>query len=440
MDRDAHPTSASVSPSLTEVVPPFEWSAVRKVGFVGGGLLAGAAVLGLVATATEVPSAVHTVRLFLVLVGAITAGAAVSMRPDLWQSWAIGTGAAVLAILGTPAHWDSFRLLFGVMAVIALTWAVFRAAPERYRLPAVAALVVFHFSGIFSATTTPPPTPWVTEQVFTRVYNPYLQFLYLRNAYHFYSPEPGPASVLVFLLKTEVGTDPATKEKQYTTKWVVVPKRPADVKDPLGLTYYRRLSLTEQVARASPVLRANSAEAREMVPRRRAIAHVIPFSPYDEPEMQYQLPNPEVARFIIPSYASHVVLEHTPDKETAAKTTVKVYRLRHNTMTVDEFINWRKQPNANTNPYHPTWYRPYFLGEFDARGNLRDPQEPMLYWLVPILPRLGGVPPGETTKRPFIDYMTFHALGPEGLGPETTVDELGEPRFKDRVFDWNQLR
>ena len=47
-------------------------------------------------------------------------------------------------------------------------------------------------------------------QAFNRVYNPYLQFIYQRNAYHFYSPDPGPASVLVFLLKTETGTDPVT--------------------------------------------------------------------------------------------------------------------------------------------------------------------------------------------------------------------------------------
>src|SRR5262245_46124161 len=107
MDRDAHPPT-----SLAEVVPPFEWSAVRQVGFSGATLLACAAVLGLVATATDVPSAVHTARLLLVLVGSITVGAAVSMRPDLWQAWAIGTGGAVLALVGTPAHWDSFRLLF----------------------------------------------------------------------------------------------------------------------------------------------------------------------------------------------------------------------------------------------------------------------------------------------------------------------------------------
>ncbi|MBN9119709.1 MAG: hypothetical protein J0I06_11225 [Planctomycetes bacterium] len=440
MDRDAHPATPADAAALAEVVPPFEWSAVRKVGLVGAGLLAAAAALGLVATAIDAPPTwpLHTVRLFLVLVGAITVGAAVSMRPDLWRSWAVGGGSALLAIAGTPAHWDSFRLLFGVMAAIALTWAVLRAAPAQYRLPALSALILFHFAGIFFATTTPPATPWVTEQAFVRVYNPYLQFLYLRNAYHFYSPQPGPASILVFLLKTETGTDPATGEKQYATKWIALPKRPADVKDPLGLTYYRRLSLTEQVSRGSPGLRANSFEKAEMLPRR--VQAPIPLHPYDEQDMQYQLPNPEVARFIIPSYASHVILEYTPDKETAGKTTVKAYRLQHNTMGVEEFINWRKRPEAITNPYHPTTYRPYFLGEFDAFGTLVNPQEPMLYWLVPILPRPGGVPPGETTKRPFLDYMSFHALGPDVLGPDTTVDELGDPKFKDRAFDWNQLR
>lgn len=439
MDRDAHPTPASALPSLAEVVPPFEWPAVRQVAISGATLLATAAVLGLIATAIDAPttSSIHLIRVLLVLVGAIAAGAAVSMRPDLWQSWAVGTGSALLAIVGTPAHWDSFRLLFGVMAVIALAWTVLRAAPAKYRLPALSVVILFHFSGIFFATTTPPATPWVTEQAFVRVYNPYLQFLYLRNAYHFYSPQPGPASVLVFLVKTDITPD-SGGEKQYKYEWVVMPTRPADVKDPLGLTYYRRLSLTEQLSRGSPGLRANSYEALEMRPRRAQVP--IPLHPYDEQESQYQLPNPDVARYLLPSYASHVILDHTPDVKTAARTTVKVYRMQHNTMSVEEFINWEKRRGMITNPYHPTTYRPIFLGEFDARGTLINPQEPMLYWLVPILPRPGGVPPGEKNRREFLDYMSFHALGPDGLGSETTVDDLGDPKFKGRVFDWNQLR
>jgi hypothetical protein len=412
---------------------------VRKVGIGAIALIACAAALGAVAFAldgTTVPTPHwwgHTVRLFLVLFGAVAAGAAVSMRPDLWQAWGLGAGAAALAVVGTPAHWDSFRLLFGAMAAVALVWAALRAGPSRYRLPVLSALLLFHFSGIFFATTTPPATPWVTEQAFIRVYNPYLQFVYLRNAYHFYSPEPGPASILVFLLKTETGTD-AQGRKQYATRWIVVPKRPGDVRDPLGLTYYRRLSITEQVARSVPYgLATHPYERLDLIARRRQVPIPSPRTD-DEFLMQYRLPQPEVARYVIPSYASHVILEHTTAEE-AKKTTVKMYRLEHSTMGVDEFTNWRKLPDANTNPYHPMMFRPYFLGEFNARGDLLNPQEPMLYWLIPILNR-PGVTANTPNRRAFIDFLSIHALDPLNL----SIDEVDDARFKDRVFDWNQLR
>lgn len=441
MDRDAALPVPSDPTALAEVVPPYEWNFVRKVGFVGVGLLAIAAAIGLTATALEAgpewPG--NGVRLFLVLFGAIITGAAVSMRPDMWQAWGLGTLATILGYIGIPMHWDSFRILAAGMFVVAVTWTVFRAASPQYRLPALSAVVLFHFTGIFLATTTPLTTPWVTEQAFIRVYNPYLQFLYLRNAYHFYSPQPGPASVLAFLLKTEIGTDPKTGEKQYETRWVVLPRRPADLKDPLGLTYYRYLAVTEQVARATPALRSNTFESREMRKRRELVSIAIPPHPSDELDFQYQLLQPEVARYVVPSYASHVILENTPNKEVAAKTTVKMYRLQHNTMGVEEFINWRKRKEIISDPYHPTTYRPFFLGEFDARGNLVNPQDPMLYWLVPITPRPGGLPV-DAKKRNFLDYMSFHALGPENLGHTTTVDDLGDPRFEGRVFNWNQLR
>jgi hypothetical protein len=442
MDRGANALAPSDTAGV-EVVPPVEWPTVRKIGLAGAGLLTVAAALGLVASALAdpAPAALQTARLLCVLVGSITVGAAVSMRPDMWQVWALGAGAAVLAVVGTPAHWDSFRLLFGVLAAVAGAWAVVLAAPPKYRLPAASALLLFHFTGIALATTTPPsgqyPAPWVTEQAFVRIFNPYLQFVYMRNAYHFYSPQPGAASVLVFLLKTETGTDPATGEKQYKTQWVVLPKRPGDVKDPLGLTYYRRLSLTEQLARGSPGLRAATFERSEMYQRRMIVAgpNAIPIHPTDDIEIQYQLPQPEVARFVLPSYASHVILEHTPDKATAAKTTVKVYRVQHNTMLVEEFTNSRNRPGAVTNPYSPLTYRPFFLGEFYADGTMVNPQEPMLYWLVPILPRTEGVPPG-STKRDYIDCMSIHALDTLNL----STNDVDDPRFKDRVFDWNQLR
>lgn len=442
MDRDATPAAAGA-----EVVPPFEFGSVRRIALVGLGPLACAAALGLVATAVGAPPAfLVPVRVLLVGAGALAVGAAVSMRPDLWRAWAFGAAGGALAVAGLPEQWDSFRMLFGVIAAVALAGTLLLLAPPAYRLPLISAWVLFHFSGIFFATTTPPSTPWVTEQAFIRVYNPYLQFVYMRNAYHFYSPEPGPASLLVFMLKTETGTD-ARGQKQYKTQWVVLPKRPNDVKDPLGLTYYRRLSITEQLARATPglILSTNASEKNEMLPRRQAVAHLIPMHPTDEPAAQYRLPQPEVARFVLPSYASHVILEHT-DRAEAGKTTVKVYRLEHRTMSVEEFANPRNRTGATTNPFDPITYRPYFLGEFgfvadpekpgSTRIELLNPQEPMLYWLVPIAPRPGGVPPGDPNKRPFIDFMSIHALDPLDLN----ASDVDDPKHRDRVFDWSQLR
>ncbi|MDY3553457.1 hypothetical protein R5W24_002559 [Gemmata sp. JC717] len=437
MDRDA-------APGAEEVVPSFEWRLVRRAGLAGLGLTTAAAVLGLVATAAAPPpAALSTARLLLAFAGTLTAGAALSMRPDLWRAWAVGGGAAALAVAGVPEHWDSFRLLFGVLAAVGLAGAATLAAPARYRLPVVSGWLLFHFTGIFFATTTPPSTPWLTEQMFIRVYNPYLQFIYMRNAYHFYSPEPGPASVLVFVLKTETGTD-AQGRPQYDTQWVVLPKRPDDVKDPLGLTYYRRLSITEQLARVTPGLLSNVAERSEMLPRRQAVAHLIPMNPSEEPLSQYRLPQPEVARYVLPSYASHVILEHAPPG-LAGKTTVKIYRVEHRTMNVEEFANPRHRPGS-TSPYDPTTYRPYFLGEFGyvadtekpgaARIELLNPQEPLLYWLVPIVPRPGGVPPGDPHKRPFIDFMSIHALDTLDLN----AGDVDDPKHRNKVFDWNQLR
>ncbi|MCI0702827.1 MAG: hypothetical protein L0241_17235 [Planctomycetia bacterium] len=424
MDRDA--SLSDSSRPLPEVIPPAEWPTVRKVAVVGLGLVAVAAGLGLVATVIgdKAPWPIHTARLFLVLIGTITVGSAISMRSDLWQVWALGSATALLAIAGAPAHWDSFRLLFGAMAAIAIAWTLAQLAPPKYRLPALSALVLFHFTGIFLATTSPPTTPWVTEQAFIRVFNPYLQFIYLRNAYHFYSPEPGPASVLVCLLKTETGSDPVTGEKQYKTQWIVLPKRPADIKDPLGLTYYRRLSLTEQVARAYPALEsgADTFEKRELLTRRRNT--VIPLHLQMAHTRQYRLPQPEVARYVLPSYASHVILEYVPTEE-LSKTTVKVYRLEHSTLQVEQFVK-------NADPWSPKMYLPFFLGEFDAHGNLVNPQEPLLYWLLPILER--RVAPGDRNKKDYIDYLSVHAL-------EWSPDEVLKADEKaGKVFNWSQLR
>lgn len=428
MERDAAPLApppSALDPS--SAVPPVAWETVRKVGVAGAGLTAAAAVLGIAVAAIgdSAPWPLATARLALVFVGAVAAGLAVSWRPDLWQAWAIGAATALFAVFGTPAHWDSFRLLFAVLTVVAAAGTGIAALTPGWRLTAISGLMVFHFAGIFMAATSPPPTPWLTEQLFQRVFNPYLQFVYLRNAYHFYSPEPGPASLVCCLLKTETGEEAVadgTTRKKYEYQWLILPRRPADVRDPLGLTYYRRLSVTEQVARVYPGFQMG-AEGREKTEVwQRRIAGGIPLVAVtaeqgDQPGTQYRIPNPEIQRYVIPSYAQHVIMANTPDAKTAGQTTVKMYRLEHRTLDAGQFTGVTQPGGRHVDPYYPTTYRPYFLGEFGFRPDpahpgsthieLLNPQEPMLYWLVPVLPREPA--PHDPEKKAYTDYLSQHA-------------------------------
>jgi len=439
MDRDA-PLASPTSPA--DAVPLYDARASRNIAFIGLGLCGAAVLLGVVAAFGGDSTPLNSMRVALVFIGMVTTGAAISMRPDLWWMWGLGVAASTLGFFGLSPDWDSFHALLLVMAGVSVFAMLLRLSSLRWRIVIISAMLMFHFVGIFSAVTSPPTSPWLTDQAFTRVYNPYLQFIYMRNAYHFYSPEPGPASILAFLLKTETGTDPTTGRARYKTEWIVMPRKPIDVRDPLGLSYYRRLSLTEQLARGNAGLampndqfektdvwyRRNSrtpdAASRRELDRSEAIQ--IPFHPTEVPTIrQYKLPNADVARFILPSYASHVILDFTPDKEAAAKTTVKVYRLEHQALPVDQF-------RLGLNPFHPGTYRPYFLGEYDARGNLLNPQEDFLYWMLPVVPRTPG--PGDPNKKGYIDYMSVHATG---MKPE---EVLAADEKDGQVFDWNQLR
>ena len=438
MDRDASSPNLPATPA--DAVPPISPESVRMTSLAGTGLVGIAALLGLVASVVgEVPSVLHTSRLFLVLIGTITIGSAISMRPDLWWAWGFGAVGALLAWGGLPGHWDSYRLVCCVLFGVAATGTALCLMPPTWKLGIVSASMLFHFSGIFMATTAPStgslPAPWITTQSFNRIYDPYLQFIYQRNAYHFYSPDPGPASVLVFLLKTETGIDPDTGAKQYKTDWVVIPKRPDDVRDPLGLSYYRRLSLTEQLARGNLGLFVpEQFEKQEMTTRRAAKQGVIPFHPVLNVGFQYKLPYPTVARFLIPSYASHIIVKHTPNKEVAAKTTVKLYRLEHQTMLPKEFAE-PLPTGGYVDPYHPSTYRPYFLGEYDARGTLINPQEDLLYWLLPVIQRTPAPnDPDDRFKKTFDDYMSVHAL-------DLSLEEVRKAdESKGPVFNWSQLR
>jgi hypothetical protein len=167
-----------------------------------------------------------------------------------------------------------------------------------------------------------------------------------------------------------------------------------------------------------------------MYARRNSMIFRIPYHPTDPQLIQYRLPNSDISRYVLPSYASHVIVWHTPDKETAAKTTVKVYRLEHRDLTADRLA-------AGDPPYHPGTYRPFFLGEFDAHGNLTDPREVFLYWMLPIIPTQSQPLPdfeGNPFKKNYYDYLSVHALD---MSPE----EVLKANVDDgKVFNWSQLR
>jgi hypothetical protein len=256
----------------------------------------------------------------------------------------------------------------------------------------------------------------VALQFSTRVFMPYMQFGYLGNAYHFYSPEPGPASHLFFLIYYERDEiDPATNKPKIEAGWETIPRRPEQVKDPLGVSYYRRLALTELVAGTIPdYMTPASFEKSDAYKRRtdvdRGLVTGYPKIPIpgppeaDPPYLQYRVPQVDKSRYLLPSYARHILTEYSRPGWTAVR--VKIYRLEHRILPPQDYDKRSTGTGQALEPYHPTTYKPFFLGEFDRGGNLVDPQDPMLYWLVPILPKRPA--PGSDDKD-YVDYMSKHA-------------------------------
>jgi hypothetical protein len=105
-----------------------------------------------------------------------------------------------------------------------------------------------------------------------------------------------------------------------------------------------------------------------------------------------------------------------------------MYRMEHRDLPPDQF-------SKGHSPYHPGTYRPFFLGEFNAFGHLMNPQEELLYWMLPVLPRQPGLDNRKDPfKKDYLDYLSVHALE---LSPE---EVLAANENDGRVFNWSQLR
>jgi len=241
----------------------------------------------------------------------------------------------------------------------------------------VSLLAVVHFSGIASAfLSVPPPgrdASWLAQGVWTML-QPYLQFCYLTNAYRFYSPEPGPPSLLWFHIDYADGS----------SRWLKLPTRELHRPDPLGQEYTRRLSIAESVSQLDQ-MQVLSDEVR----RRRLVAgqhHDIPLlnmqqqtvSEIPSVDLQWRKPN-DASRKLLGEFARFVAANYPSEKDlTSPVTGIKIYRVVH------RILEPRELADPSSDAVDPTTYWPYYQGDFDRDGKLKDADDPYLYWLLPI--------------------------------------------------------
>jgi len=319
-------------------------------------------------------------------------------------------GALAAFLISERLHqttWDSAALLFRIGTVVSAVGAVIVLLPAVGRRIVISLVILFHFGGILTAVTAVNPSPWLSTQIWTTVYRPYLYFLWLNNAYHFYSPEPGPANLMWFCIEYEPDPD---GRKNF--RWILIPDlekghpvNPDGSRIWSGTEYTRRLSLAEYTGTGSVI-------PPDLYDRlaRRLIAgqnQDIPlFSPYELPyEKQYREPQ-DIAKRWVQTYVRHVA--HTykhenKNKRDRAVKSVKFYRVIHQYVDPGKF-------DAGLDPKDSKLYWPFYYGEFDSDGNMKkeceerfvdldtgryrvERHDPFLYWLIPI------------------DYVARHAQG-----------------------------
>jgi hypothetical protein len=323
-------------------------------------------------------------------------------------------------------------LALAVFAVIGGMAAAIMLLPSWGRRVAVSVLIVLHFGGIVTAVTS-ADNGWLPNQLWNLFYRPYLQFMYLNNAYHFYAPEPGPAPLLWFCI--EYQEDPIGFRN---FRWVKVPTidkdgehlRPDGSRLWPNLEFTRRLSLAESANYPGPPIHPLAFQALAVLRDREADKRglprlaTIPMSA----EQQYRPPNLIASKWLA-MYVRHVA--HTfpheikPHLEVVG---VKAYRVIH--QIIDP-----KLLTEGVEPDDPELYKPFYMGEYDKDGQLKPStltiewdekegqwiptRDPLLYWYIPIM-RPDVSPPPAGYGQPFrvmipperkkvVNYVYIHA-------------------------------
>ncbi|HEY7329160.1 MAG TPA: hypothetical protein VH592_16070 [Gemmataceae bacterium] len=356
--------------------------------------------------------------------GLLVAGIAVARRLQT-TSWeledrvesaavlAVSAIVALLTYLDIYAKWDSAELFVRVFMIVAVVGAFIVMLPRTGRRIAALAFVLFHFCGILTAVTSVPPRqdqpPWISMMIWSKFYRYYLFFTHFTNAYHFYSPDPGPATLLWFHVEYEDGN----------ARWIKIPNRE---ESPVGLHHQRMLAAAESAGTqpTPPLIRRElidlyeqkaprpyevlpgipHASGEEILKRRREGAETHKFVDPDDldkngrprpaplylifeetgaPMMtlmtQYSEPI-EYGRRLMASYARHIA--HTESDPSNPVKAVRVYRLVHKMMTPREL-------DEGKDPLDPASFLPYYQGKYSPEGKLLDPDDPFLFWHVPIV-------------------------------------------------------
>jgi hypothetical protein len=416
-------------------------------------------------------------RVPLLAIGLLATGSAVAVRlksagqdsPSRLRSAAIVALAGVVAFLGSLAldpDWDSGILLLRVASVVALGGALLVWLPQVWRRAVLSLLVLFHFGGIVCVITAATPgsghTPWLPYQLYSRVYRPYLQFLFLTEHYRFFTPDPPPAPLLWFHLTYADGSG----------RWVRLPRRDQAL---TNLEFHRLIKLSETVRqlRSGPepwfgnltYLYEQRVQAGAGMPLQTKLGgilaaghlgplQVLPWActpetpsiptPSLAPPYQYAEPTP-YAKLLLASYVRHVARTYPhPARSQQPITGIKVYSGVHRLPTAEELA-------GGMNVADETLYLAHYLGDFEPNGQIklscygvaqdyRDGQvvqtrrDPFLYWLIPIrhdepaepppsnqpFPRPGTAPVSSTRKAfdyPVVNHVRQHAGDQDEVHP-----------------------
>jgi hypothetical protein len=324
---------------------------------------------------------------------------------------------ALLSYLAMDAEWDSGKLFYVGMFILAVAGAVLILLPPLGRRIAMTLIILFHFGGMAVAiSSVDPPNstgPWLSKQLWGQVYRPYLSFMYLTNAYHFYSPDPGPPSLFWFSVHYSDGSQ----------MWIKMPDRE---NSPVGMHYQRLLALPEHTFTQMPRLPFNAMEL-SLLPRdqhsergsweeiyhRRELGSTFHFRPEGLPIpmvqdvdaiQQYREPQ-DGSKKLIAAVARRVLwTAPVPEKGVTAES-VKMYRVIHQILSPQELAK-------GISPWDKEKYSPFFLGEYNRKGELKDSMEPFLYWYLPIVKVPDGFPNNGAQAGPGIPAV-FVRLAPK---------------------------